>query len=119
LKRASKLSVKFSHALSLIYRYFGTYKISDLVRDIGCSDRHLNRIFQLNTGLSTKAFMQTIRLQHACKQLYTLQNSSSCMALDLGYFDQSHLLNNFKKHFSTSPNSFFKRFRSDFYNSQA
>nr|WP_284676510.1 helix-turn-helix domain-containing protein [Vibrio sinus] len=116
-KYTSKLSVKFNHALSLIYKSCGTNKISALANDVGCTSRHLSRLFQLYTGLSPKSFMQTIRLQHACKQLHLLRTSSSSMALELGYYDQSHLLKDFKKHFSCSPNRFFNRFGSDFYNS--
>ncbi|MCE0494979.1 helix-turn-helix domain-containing protein [Vibrio salinus] len=112
-----KSSEKFNHALSSIYQCRGDKRISSLSTDVGCSSRHLNRLFQMYTGLNTKQFMQTIRLQYASQQLFRLKNTSPDLALSLGYFDQSHLLNDFKKHFLISPYEFFERFRSDFYNS--
>ncbi|WP_413114115.1 helix-turn-helix domain-containing protein [Thaumasiovibrio sp. DFM-14] len=112
-----QLSTRFDLALSKIYQSFGNVKVSHLSSEVGWSSRHLNRIFQLYTGLSTKKFMQTIRVQHACRLLYTLPSSSPDMALGLGYFDQSHFLNDYKKRLLLNPNDFFDRFRSDFYNS--
>lgn len=111
-----KLSGKFNDALLKIYQSGGNDRVGVLATDVGCSPRHLNRLFQTYTGFNVKSFMQTIRLQYACQQLFQLKNTSSDLALSLGYFDQSHLLNDFKKHFFVNPSEFFELFRSDFYN---
>jgi AraC-like DNA-binding protein len=37
-------------------------------------------------------------------------------ALELGFYDQSHLIRDFKKHLLLSPGAFLQRFMSDFYN---
>jgi AraC-like DNA-binding protein len=118
LSNLNKLPInQFDHALSLIYQSFGNIRISGLTKLVGWSDRHLNRLFHRNTGLSTKEFAQTIRIQHACKQMYSVQASSSNTHHDLGYFDQSHLINNWNKFLLSSPSTFWERFKSDFYNS--
>jgi len=109
-------SSPFDHALFLIYQSFGNIKVSQLATTIGLSRRHLNRLFQQYTGLSTKTFTQIIRIQHACKHLCIAPNNSLNTAFDLGYFDQAHLLNDYKRRLSSSPNSLFDRFMSDFYN---
>ena len=107
----------FDHALSLIYQSAGNIKIEQLATSIGCSSRHLNRLFRRYTGLSTKTFAQIIRIQQACKMLCITPNNSLQTAMDLGFFDQAHLLKDYKKRLLSNPGVFFNRFKSDFYNS--
>ena len=110
-------ATQFDHALSLIYQSSGNIKINQLADMVGWSSRHLNRLFRLHTGLSTKEFAQTIRIQHVCKQLYLTPGDSVNTALELGFFDQSHLIKDYKKRLLLKPSLFFDRFKSDFYNS--
>ena len=107
---------QFDQALSLIYQSFGNIRINRLADMVGWSSRHLNRLFRLHTGLSAKTFAQTIRIQYVCKQLYTIPGDSLNTALELGFFDQSHLINDFKKRLLSNPGMFVNRFKSDFYN---
>jgi len=108
----------FDEALACIYRSRGSINITqDLATQVGVSSRHLNRLFRLHTGFSTKSFAQTIRFQHASKYLSEQPGNSLNAALMTGYFDQSHLLNDFQKRLEESPVPFFSRFMSDFYNS--
>jgi len=109
-------ATKFDHALSLIYQSFGNIKIAQLAVMVGWSSRHLNRLFRLHTGLSTKTFAQIIRVQHACKKLYMTPDDSLNTALDLGFFDQSHLIKNYQTYLLSSPGLFFDHLKSDFYN---
>jgi len=106
----------FDLALGLIYQSIGNIEIGKLADITGVSSRHLNRLFQQYTGLSTKAFAQIIRIQSACKRLYENPNNSLEMADELGFFDQAHLLNEYKRCLLVSPRSLFNRFMSDFYN---
>lgn len=109
----------FDRALASIYRSCGNINITkDLAAYVGVSSRHLNRLFQQHTGLSTKSFAQTIRFQHASRYLSEQPEDSLKVALKTGYFDQSHLLKDFKIRLEESPVSFFNRFMSDFYNKQ-
>ncbi|NOX42643.1 MAG: AraC family transcriptional regulator [Gammaproteobacteria bacterium] len=114
-----QLPNSFDQALNLIYQSDGNIEISKLANVIGLSSRHLNRLFRQYIGLSTKTFAQTIRIQSACKQLYKNPKSSLKTAVELGFFDQAHLLKDYKQRLLLSPCSLFDRFRSDFYNSQA
>ncbi|KPJ87742.1 MAG: hypothetical protein AMJ53_17675 [Gammaproteobacteria bacterium SG8_11] len=107
---------QLDRALSLIYQSFGNIKISQLATRVGWSSRHLNRLFRLHTGLSTKNFAQIVRIQNACKQMHTTTGQSLNTALTLGYYDQSHLIKEYKKHLLSNPSSFISRFMSDFYN---
>ena len=110
----------FDQALAFIYKSRGNIEIEQvLARGIGVSSRHLNRLFQQHTGLSTKSFAQTIRFQHVSKQLSVQPESSLKAAMSLGYFDQAHLLKDFKQRVGLSPLPFFNRFMSDFYNKKS
>lgn len=66
---------------------------------ISClSYRQFIRIFTDHIGMTPKEYLRVIRFQ---KVLYTLQNrpqiSSVDLAFECGYYDQSHLINEFKK----------------------
>ncbi|WP_353496318.1 helix-turn-helix domain-containing protein [Vibrio sp. CB1-14] len=109
-------SSKFDSILLEIYKTCGNIAVGELADKVGLSSRHLNRIVQSYTGLSTKSFIQIIRIQFACKIAWREDSSNSELALDLGYFDQSHLLNDYRKRIRTNPTGLFSRLTSDFYN---
>lgn len=104
------------HAMSLVHHSAGNLKISELASAVGWSSRNLNRWFRRHTGLSTKGFAQTVRFQHLFRQLYTAPGDSLDAAHRLGFYDQSHLIKDYKKRLLAEPSSFFSRFTSDFYN---
>lgn len=111
-----KPATKFDQALSLIYQSLGSERINQLANKVGWSSRQLNRQFLQHTGLNTKTFSQIVRIQHACRKLYTKENQRLSAGLDFGYYDQSHSIKEFKKHLKSTPGAFFNRFMSDFYN---
>lgn len=108
--------IPFDHALSAIYRSHGSIRVGSLANMVGWSTRHLNRMFKHHTGLNTKSFSQIIRVQQVCRRLHTKPNESLKTALDLGFFDQSHLIKDFNKYFLSNPSLFFEQIRSDLYN---
>ncbi|HBA33408.1 MAG TPA: hypothetical protein DCZ12_04655 [Gammaproteobacteria bacterium] len=111
-----KPMTNFDAALQLIYQSFGSDRVSWIADRVGWSCRHLNRHFLRHTGLTTKSFSQVVRAQHACWELYKNQHNSKMTTQEMGYFDQSHLIKDFKKHFASTPDDFFSRFMSDLYN---
>ncbi|MGD8569672.1 MAG: helix-turn-helix domain-containing protein [Gammaproteobacteria bacterium] len=106
----------FDHALSIIYQSLGSERVGNIASKVGWSSRHLNRQFLEHTGLSTKGFSQIVRAQNFCKQLYLRSMDSVKVSLDLGYYDQSHLIKEFKKHVKSTPGEFIKQYMSEFYN---
>lgn len=102
----------FSLALQRILQSNGGASIAELAQLGQCSTRQIQRWFRQYTGLAPKVFADIIRLQAACRQL----NMADQTRHDLGYFDQSHLIHDFKKRLLLPPQSFFKRFMSDCYN---
>jgi AraC-like DNA-binding protein len=118
LKNYSKhLNPRFDNALSLIYQSSGNDRIESIAGRVGWSSRNLNRHFLQHTGLSTKTFSSIVRAQNVCKQLYLQAIDKENDSVEFGYYDQSHFIKSFKKHFKYLPSKFMGRFMSDFYNS--
>lgn len=113
---APQSSRRIDDALSLVYQSLGNIRVSNLAKQLGVTTRHLNRLFSLHTGLNTKAFIQTIRIQQACRLGYDASLNVQDMIYKLGYVDQSHLIKDFNKHLKTNPSLFFQQLMSDFYN---
>ena len=82
----------------------GTRKIDDLAASEAVSRKRLERLFAEFIGLSPKAFSSLVRYQLLWQELCLGRPRGM---LDLvekyGYFDQAHLLNDFKKHHSMTP----------------
>jgi len=107
----------FDSALRSIWNSQGNLTIAaDLASQTGVTSRHLNRLFQLHTGLSTKAFSRLVRFQFACKNLFSQPSKAAEIAAESGFTDQSHLLKDFRYYLSQTPRQLHKRFWSDFYN---
>jgi AraC-like DNA-binding protein len=109
-------SSKFDSVLFEIYKTHGNIAVGELADKVSLSSRHLNRIVRSHTGLNTKSFIQIVRIQFACKMAWATDTTASELAFDLGYFDQSHLLNDYKKRIRTNPTGLFSHLTSDFYN---
>ncbi len=113
----TKSSTILDTALTFIYSAQGKLCIEQgLAERLGVSSRQLNRIFAAHIGMSAKRFAQVVRLQNVCEYLADGTSRSLAASGIYGYFDQAHLLKDFKKHLSAYPEAFFKRFQSDLYN---
>jgi len=107
---------KFDLALQLIFQSSGSERVSQIAKQVGWSSRHLNRQFMQHIGLGTKPFSQVVRVQGVCKQLFLQPDVPLNRTLEIGYFDQSHLIREFKQHLISTPGEFFSCFMSDLYN---
>lgn len=109
---------KLNYAQSLIYRAKGDISMAALSQEIGWSHRHLNRQFLLHTGLTSKAFAQTVRINYFLKLCSQGGDSYLHHGLDLGFYDQSHILKATSQHGLNllSPTS--QQFMSNFYKPQ-
>lgn len=83
--------------------------VDDLARQTAMSKRSLQRLFREYVGVSPKWVIQRYRLHELIEQ----SNSGSRidwphLALELGYFDQAHLINDFKSMVGYSPTEYRK-----------
>ncbi len=84
-------------------------QVEDLVARFGMSKRSLQRIFNRYVGVSPKWIIQRYRLQEAADQLEQgLVTDWTALAHDLGYYDQSHFIRDFKAVIGISPDAYHK-----------
>jgi AraC-like DNA-binding protein len=92
------------YALDRIATSGGLIRISDICEEIGCSRRYLTAKFADYVGLSPKEYSCLIRFN----QIYKLLNLISTAARNDGdyYYDQSHLIREFKKFTGFTPGEY-------------
>lgn len=71
------------------------------------SERQLNRLFTDYTGATPKQFMRIVRFQRALRTLQTNKDMDfTVLAADCGFFDQSHLIREFKTFSGYTPREY-------------
>ena len=82
---------------------------------IGVGERRLQQIFRSQLGLSPAAWRRLLRV-HECLRLLRLQGPGRWteLALETGFYDQSHLVNEFRALCGLTPGQFLRRSVSDF-----
>ncbi|NUO80670.1 helix-turn-helix transcriptional regulator [candidate division KSB1 bacterium] len=84
----------------------GCRSVAHLARDIGLSKRQLERRFQISVGLSPKLLARIIRFQRVFKAIEENPHGWSNVALACGYYDQAHLIHDFKAFSGQNPSAF-------------
>ncbi|MBI3299917.1 MAG: AraC family transcriptional regulator [Elusimicrobia bacterium] len=86
----------------------GSTTVGELAAQGGCSERHLKRLFDQWVGLSPKIFSRIVRFQALVEALTpAVEPDWAGLAFEQGYFDQSHLIRDFKDFAGTSPERFY------------
>jgi AraC-like DNA-binding protein len=75
---------------------------------LGLSNRHLIHVFRNLVGLPPKSVARVQRF-HAALQRLPAERSRATLALDLGYADQSHFNNEFRRFAGVTPGVFLER----------
>jgi AraC-like DNA-binding protein len=101
LKRLSNLNTiqpQLSQALSLIQITRGRCSVKQISKLIGWSRQHLARNCLRCTGLTPRFLIRVVRIKNVIDQCKTGEFYGwSQLSHDAGYFDQSHMINEFKK----------------------
>jgi len=83
----------------------GELRVEDVAEGLGVSARHLRRAFLENVGVSPKEFARAARLQRALR-LASTSSRWSRIAVDAGYYDQAHLITDFRRLVGATPAAF-------------
>jgi len=76
--------------------------------DMGISARQLRRIFEFYIGDTAKTFSKVVRFQNLLRAKPSTQSlQHDKLFFDLGYYDQSHFIKEFKNFFGTTPGKAF------------
>ena len=87
----------------------GIKTVDDLVRSAGMGKRSLQRLFSEYVGVSPKWVIRRYRLHELIEKFNSDHGLDwSQLALDLGYFDQAHLINDFKSIVGHAPTEYRK-----------
>jgi AraC-like DNA-binding protein len=86
----------------------GEVRVEHVAERLGVSARHLRRAFTESVGVGPKDFARSVRLQRALR-LATLSRDWGRIAADAGYYDQAHLIADFRALVGLTPGAFAKR----------
>ncbi|MCI0391889.1 MAG: helix-turn-helix transcriptional regulator [Acidobacteria bacterium] len=115
-------------AISKIVRSEGHISIDRLASDLGISGRQLERRFLSEVGLGPKLLCRILRFQQVFRAVERSDINWAKIAIDCGYYDQAHLIRDFRQFAGETPSVLFEHFSrfaelftrkhrmSDFYN---
>lgn len=84
-------------AVQLVLAARGQRRVEDVARTLGWSRRRLERVFARDVGLRPKLFFRIVRLNAVLATLDAGERAPAVeLALEAGYFDQAHLLRDFR-----------------------
>ena len=106
--RAKEPSPAVSWAWQHLLTSSGKVSVDALAENIGWSRKHLRQRFLEQVGVSPKAAPQLVRFSAAMRHLRTSGSTLplASTAVELGYFDQSHLCRAFRHHADCTPTEF-------------
>lgn len=105
--RAAPRPAAVSHALAALHSRDERITIREIGRRSGLSSRRLSDIFREHVGLSPKAYQRVLRFQRAVRQMHRGADVRWMeLALDCGYYDQSHFVNDFREFSGISPTAY-------------
>jgi AraC-like DNA-binding protein len=93
-------------AVAAIDRSRGAIRIATLADTLGISRQHLATQFRTRVGLGAKAYARVSRFQHAHATIRARQTQPldwAALALELGYYDQPHMIHEFQELAASSP----------------
>ncbi len=84
-------------------------RVESVAERLGVTARHLRRAFTESVGIGPKEFARTVRLQRAVRAAAATSNDWAQIAADAGYYDQAHLIAEFRELVGLTPGAFLKR----------
>jgi AraC-like DNA-binding protein len=85
--------------------------VNAVALDLGVSERHLRRIFHETVGVSPKAFAKLTRFHRALRAARAGQASWASIAGAAGYYDQAHLIAEFRAIVGVTPRALLDELR--------
>ncbi len=98
------------NAVDVISAENGMKPVRSIAKEIGISERGLERRFRQSVGLTPKMFSRIVRFQRVLKSIERAAEPDILdTALSFGYYDQSHLINDFRQFSGNSPAAFLEK----------
>jgi AraC-like DNA-binding protein len=92
-------------AIRWMEQHHGAVSMDRLAGQCGLSPRQFRRLCLKHSGLSPKFLARALRFRYAVSRLTTSKSSAADLALDCGYYDQAHLINEFRAFSGRTPSA--------------
>ncbi len=110
LKRASATSARFLSWApvleAMLCDYAEPLAAADLAQKVRLSVSQFNRQFKKNFRTTPRSYLTDVRINAACHLLVSTDLPISEIARQTGFYDQSHLSNQFTRHRGVSPSQY-------------
>jgi AraC-like DNA-binding protein len=90
-------------AIGSLTQQRGQLSVVDLAEVAGLGDRQFRRACYKHSGLAPKQLARILRFRHAVSRLKAASRDGASLALDCGYYDQAHMIRDFRELAGTSP----------------
>jgi len=109
LRRLGDSDPRVDAAVSWIVRSGGRVSIERIASEIGISRQHLSRCFAQHVGVTPKTFARVMRFESLVREArQSGARDWAALAIDFGYFDQAHLIADFRELAGITPVPFFQ-----------
>lgn len=94
-------------AFRLANEQHASLRVSDVCDSLGVSRQYLNRVFRDRVGVDFKTLHRILRIRHLAHEVSILSEHNWCdLAAKSGFYDQSHLIHEFKELVGVTPEEF-------------
>jgi AraC-like DNA-binding protein len=87
--------------------------VVELANQVGLSPNYLSNLFHRETGQTIRRFIESQRMESACRQLANPERSGKQIAYDLGFADARHFSHAFRRATGASPTAYRRRLIED------
>lgn len=100
-------NARVDYVIQKIIESQGNISINRICDSLGLTRQHLARLFRQYVGIGPKQFARVIRFQTLLKNVrHSSKINWADEAVMLGYYDQAHLISDFREFSGTSPEKF-------------
>ena len=101
--RDSRSDFRLLRIAAKVVQSSGMISVDDLANDAGLSSRQLERRFLSEVGVGPKLLSRILRFQDVFRAVDANESSWPTVAVDCGYYDQAHLIRDFREFAQDTP----------------
>ena len=95
-------------------RFQGRLTLRMISAEVGVHPAHLSRVFHRHYGQTVGFYIRMLRIKRAIKELSLRNKSLVAVAMDSGFYDQSHFHHVFKRYTGLTPAEFMRSYTSSY-----